>query len=158
MLEQLLAGLEASALPSYLRYSRWSYAAVNGLHVLGIAVLVGSVLPLNLRLLGFWPAIPLPSLARILVPLAATGLALAVAAGFLLFSIRAGEYAALAVFQVKMALVALGTLSAISFHWRFGFTLEGAPPVSCRRQALLSLGCWLAALSLGRLIAFVAEG
>ena len=49
-MSEILSLVEASALAQYLKTARWGYAAVNGLHVFGIAMLVGSILPLNLRL------------------------------------------------------------------------------------------------------------
>ena len=67
--------------------SRWGYAAVNTLHILGIALLVGSIIPFNLHVLGLWRNVPRIMLARVLVPVAATGLVLAVIAGSLLFSV-----------------------------------------------------------------------
>ena len=57
-MESLLAAIEATGPAQYLRVSRLGYAAVSGAHILGIAFLVGAILPLNLRLLGFWPSIP----------------------------------------------------------------------------------------------------
>lgn len=154
-MEALLAALEASGIATYLRSARWGYAAVNGAHVLGIAVLVGAILPLDLRLLGFWRGIERGVLVRVLAPTAACGLVLAVVAGVLLFSVRAGEYAALTVFQVKLALIVLGTLSALGAHLRYGGSLQGAPAGALRGTAVVSLLCWLGALTCGRLIAFV---
>jgi len=89
-MEAFLAAVEATAAAQYLRASRWGYAAVSGAHILGIALLVGAILPLNLRLLGFWRSIPRANLLRVLVPVAATGLVLAVFTGPLLFSVGAG--------------------------------------------------------------------
>src|SRR5690606_26256279 len=104
LMDPLLAALEATAFAQYLRGARWGYAAVNGTHLLGIALLVGAIVPLDLRLLGLWRGTPVAVLARVLVPVAATGLAVAVVAGALLFSIRAREYADLGVLQVKLVL------------------------------------------------------
>jgi hypothetical protein len=56
--EALLAAVESTALAEYLRGARWSYAAVNGIHVFGIALLVGAIVPLDLRLLGLWRGVP----------------------------------------------------------------------------------------------------
>ena len=88
--------------------------------------IVGAVLPLNLRLLGLWPSIPRATLLRVLVPTAATGLALAVLTGSLLFSVRAQEYAAIVYLQAKLVLVTIGVLSALTIHLAYGLTLEGA--------------------------------
>jgi hypothetical protein len=156
-LESLLAGLEATAVAQTLRTSRWLYAAANTAHVLGIALLVGAIVPLNLRLLGLWPDVPRTKLVRVLVPVAATGLALAVIAGGLLFAVRARDYAPVGFLQAKLALVALGTLAALALHRSHGFLLETAGARRLAGHALVSLFCWPAALVLGRLIAFAAD-
>ncbi len=94
---------------------------------------------------------------RVLVPLAATGLALAVIADSLLFAVRAREYAPIGFLQAKLALVALGTLAALALHRTHGFLLETAGDMRLAGHALVSLCCWPAALVLGRLIAFAAD-
>lgn len=150
-----LQALEASALAQTVRFDRWAYAAVNGAHILGIALLVGAILPLDLRLLGAWRGVDRRALARVLVPTAAAGLTLAVAAGATLFATRASDYAGLAVFQAKLALIVIGAGAALLLHRRYGLTLDHAPPARLKAAAALSLCCWLTALACGRLIAFV---
>src|SRR4051812_32650019 len=88
-----MAWMEASALGQAMRSSGpWAYAVVNLLHILGIATLFGSVLLLDLRLLGVWRRIPLAAIAAAAVPVAACGLGLAMATGVGLFATRATEY------------------------------------------------------------------
>ena len=156
-MEEILATIEATPVAQYLRTSRWGYAAVNTAHVLGIALLVGAILPLNLRLLGFWPGVPRVALVRVLVPVAAAGLLLAIVAGALLFSVRAEEYAALGVIRLKVALIALGILGALALHRAYGLELEQASDARVAAHAILSTACWLGALVCGRLIAFVMD-
>ena len=72
-MDDLLSALQAMPFAQYLRTARWGYAVLNTAHVLGIALLVGAILPLDLRLLGFWPRIPRDDLSRILVPVAVAG-------------------------------------------------------------------------------------
>lgn len=154
-MEAALAAIEATGWAQALRMSRWGYATVNGLHILGLAVLIGAILPLDLRLLGFWPQVPRATLARVLVPAAAAGLALAALMGLLLFAVRAPEYAGLTVFRVKLVLVALGVAGALTLHAAHGGCLEHAPPGRLRAHAALSIGCWIGALACGRAIGFV---
>lgn len=154
-MEALLQALEATSLAQDLRVSRWSYAAVNAAHILGIALLVGAVVPLNLRLLGAWPGVPREAVARILVPVAASGLALAAVAGLALFAVRAREYGDLGVFQLKLLLVGLGTVSALALHLAGGRWLERAGQARMKAHAVFSMACWGGALACGRLIAFV---
>lgn len=156
-MDGLLAGLEATAIAEHLRAARWSYAAVNAAHLLGIAMLVGAILPLELRLLGLWRDIGVEALARVLVPVAATGLAIAIAAGLLLFSVRAREYAALGVFQLKIALVATGVSIALVAQVARGRRLDRGDRGAMAGIATASLVCWLGALACGRLIAFIAD-
>ena len=156
-MDAALAALEGTAIAQALRVSRWGYAAVNAAHILGIALLVGAIVPLNLRFLGAWRTVPRPILVRVLVPIAATGLGLAVVAGFLLFSVRAREYADIGFLQAKLVLVAVGTLSALWLHCAHGFLLENARDSRLAGHAVAALVCWVGALACGRLIAFAGD-
>lgn len=154
---EALTALEGSDLATWLRYSRWGYAVVITAHVLGIALLVGAILPLDLRLLKLWPSVPREALIRVLVPAAAAGLLLAVTAGLLLFSVRASDYAALPLLWVKLALVATGVSAALVHHLRYGALLQRASPTQLLWIGATSMACWLGSLVAGRLIAFVAD-
>ncbi len=153
-MDALLAALEGTAVAEHLRVSRWGYAAVNTAHILGIGLLVGSTVTLNLRFLGLWSGVPRRLLVRVLVPVAATGLGVALVAGLLLFSVRAQEYAGIGFLQTKLVLVAAGVLSAADLHRAYGFTLEGASDRRLAVHAVISMLCWPGALACGRLIAF----
>ena len=153
-MDGFLAAVAASDIATALRFSRWLYAGVNTAHVFGIALLVGAIVPLDLRMIGLWRGVARDGLVRVLVPVAATGLALAVATGLLLFSARAPEYAALTVFRIKLVLIALGGGAAILLHLRHGFALSTASRARLVFAGVLSMTCWLGALIAGRMIAF----
>lgn len=156
-MESVLASLETAALAQYLRGARWAYAAVNGAHILGIALLVGAIVPLDLKLLGFWPRVDRRDLARVLVPVSMAGLVLAACMGFLLFATRATEYADVTFFRIKLLFVFTGVSAAILLHLRHGYLLQDACARTLRAHALLSLVCWTGALACGRLIAFAGQ-
>lgn len=149
-METLAAALEASPLAHALRASRWVYPGVNAAHVLGVALLVGAIVPLDLRLLGLWRDIDLATLLRVLRPVAAFGATLAVLTGPMLFSVQATDYLALPLFAAKMALVATGLAHALALRH-----LPAASPARQRRTGALSLTLWLAALVCGRLLGYV---
>jgi hypothetical protein len=153
--DAVLDALVASAPAQWLRFSRWGYAAVNTTHVFGIALLVGAILPLDLRLIGLWRSVALEPLARVLVPVAATGLVLAITTGAFLFITRASEYAAIDLFLVKAALIGAGVVHALSLH--LGSGLQNASEARLRTAGAASLSIWLAALLCGRLLAFVND-
>jgi hypothetical protein len=154
-LEGLLDAVYASAIAEWLRFSRWGYASVNAAHILGLSLLVGAIVPLDLRLLGAWRSVPLASLIAVLTPVAASGLALAMVTGALLFATRANEYATVLLFLVKMGLVAVGTIHALSAHRGKG--LEALTISARHRVALTSMLVWLCVLVAGRMLAFVAD-
>lgn len=152
-MDAVAAAVEGLALAEWLRFSRWGYAAVNAAHILGVALLVGAIVPLDLRLLGLWRSVELRPLYRVLSRVAAAGLLLAIVSGTLLFSVRAAEYAAGDLFRAKVALVALGGLHALALHFATGF-----PCVARTKRRLagaVSLLLWPAVLVCGRLLAFV---
>lgn len=154
-MEAVLDALVASAPAQWLRFSRWGYAAVNTSHVFGIALLVGAILPLDLRLIGVWRSVALEPLARVLVPVAAAGLLLAITTGAFLFITRADEYAAIDLFLVKVTLIAAGAVHALSLH--LGSGLQNASRARLRAAGAASLSIWVTALVCGRLLAFVDE-
>lgn len=156
-MDALLAALEGTAVAQTLRVSRWGYAAVNAAHILGIALLLGVIVPLHLRCLGAWRNVSRPLLVRVLVPVAAMGLGLAVVAGALLFSVRAREYAGIGFLQAKLVLVGVGALSALALHRAHGFLLESASGSRLAGHAMVALVCWVGALICGRLIAFAGD-
>lgn len=151
-MEPLIEALSGSDLALLMRNSRWIYAAVSGLHVLGIGLLIGAIASLDLRLIGAWPSVPVPMLARALVPVAITGLSLAVISGMLLFLAGPDDYLRLRLFLIKLGLIAIGTSYALWFHARKGFD---RPKAALRRTGMISLSIWLAVLCCGRLLAFV---
>jgi len=160
MLVEWLAAIQDLPFAAALRSGRWSYAAVNAGHIVGIALLFGAIVPLDLRLMGCWRAVPIRTLARILVPVAVAGLMLAIAAGLLLFSVRAVEYAGNAVFQVKLVLIALAVANALllrrAVQWEASQAATGVmPPTRLRVSGGLSIVLWLAVIACGRMIAFV---
>ena len=156
-MEALFATLEGTALAQTLRGSRWLYAAVNAAHIFAIALLIGSVVPLNLRLLGVWRGISREAVVRVLAPVAASGLTLALLTGPLLFSVRAREYSGVGFLQLKLTLIAVGALSALAACRAHGFLLADAPRARLVGHAVLSTVCWLGALVCGRLIAFAGD-
>jgi hypothetical protein len=137
----VIEALEATWLAEHLRRSRWTYPLVNAGHILGIAILLGTVVPMQVqRLRGGQPRV------RLLRPYAMAGLTLAVTCGALLFMAQAGEYLGNPWFQAKMALLAVA-LAHAAWHLR-----TEVIPV---RAAVASLVLWLMVLVAGRMIAFV---
>ena len=141
-----------------LRRSATLYLLINAAHILGIGLLVGAILPLDLRLIGLLREGPLSVLAPFLVRIAATGLALAMLTGFLLFSVKPVDYAGNPAFLTKIALLVFGLVTIALQHRSEDWSrLRGRGEVSSRIRLLasLSLVIWLGVLIAGRWIGFI---
>ncbi len=147
--------VQASDLATWINLSRWAYAVVATAHVLAIGVLIGSILTLDLRLIGLAEWIDPQLLARLVVPIAGTALCCAIVSGGLLFVGRAGEYAAFGTFQIKMALLATALAMTLAGHRRFGLRLQRANAHQRVRIGVASMSLWLGIAISGRMIAFI---
>ena len=126
---------------------------MNTLHVLGIALLIGGIVVLDLRLLGLWRSVPVAMLARPAVSVAAAGLGVAVVSGPVLLIVQATEYVANPFLYVKFGAILLGLANVAALRFAGDWTDDRLS----RRRAwagLLSLLAWLTALIAGRLIAY----
>jgi len=151
-LPELAAAVEASDLAAFLKRDRWTYPAVNAAHLIGIALLVGAVVPMDLRLIGLWRAdVRLETALRLLRPVAAFGAGVALLTGALLFTVQAPDYVQQPLFAFKLTLVALGLAHALAW----GDRLAGAPRGRQRRAGALSLLLWLTVLVAGRMLGYL---
>jgi len=141
-----------------VREHAWLYPAVETLHILGFAVLVGAVAMFDLRLLGFGRQLPVKALARHLLPWSAGSmLLLVVPTGLLLFVADPAALLANRVFLLKLGLIALAGLNALAFHlgpYGGADAWTGRAPARALLHALLSLGLWIAVIACGRLLAY----
>lgn len=154
----MLEALADSALASALRRSATLYLLVNASHILGIALLIGAILPLDLRLAGAFPRTPIPAIAALLRGMAVAGLALTVLTGAVLFTANPLDYATNPAFRVKLLLIAAALLNAalVTRSAAWSRVIAGDPPAPhLRAMALLSALLWVATLLAGRWIGFL---
>jgi hypothetical protein len=160
VLADFLSTLQASSVAAGLRGSTWVYPLVNAGHIVGIALLFGAIVPLDLRLIGLWRRLPVETLRRVLVPMATAGFAIALIAGGLLFVVKATDYAASPLFRLKMLMLAIALTNALVTIavWRTRRSRADAaaaePTVPERCLGATSLIAWLAVLVLGRLVGY----
>ena len=135
-----------------IRESTWAYPALEVVHLAGVALLLGSLVLVELRVLGAGRDVPLPALAKLALPVTLAGFGLAALSGLLLFSSQPGELIANRAFAAKMALVLAAGANAAAFHLRGSLARGDA---TARAQAVASALLWLGVLACGRLIAYV---
>ena len=153
---QFLLWLEGSGLGQFTRsLGVWSYGTINLIHILGITALFGSILLLDLRLLGAWRQVPLAVLSG---PTTFIGFALAVCSGIPMLSVNAGEYIGNPFLLVKFPAIGLALLNVWLVHrsqaWRAHRVRELMPRERLRLAlgAALSLTFWLTAITGGRML------
>ncbi len=128
-----------------------AYPALEVLHIVGIALLLGSLVLLELRVWGHAPELPLRPLARLALRVSLSGFLLIVMSGLLMFASQPQELISNRAFLIKMGLIQLAGVNAAWFHARDGLVRADT---LARAQTLVSLGLWLAVIICGRWIAY----
>src|ERR671936_823875 len=158
---QLMAWLEGSALGHVMRDNGvWFYGIINLTHILGVATLFGSVVILDLRLLGFWPDAPLAAISRPTTRMAAAGFGIAAASGAGLLATKATEYVGNPFLYIKLPAIALGLANVAVVRSLSGWKARKTRELSSHERLQLaiaggvSLVCWLTAITAGRMIGY----
>lgn len=152
--------LNASSLAVFVRESAWAYPILETLHILGLALVMGGILILDLRLIGFNRDIAMSALSRHVLPWVLGGIVANAVTGALLFVSDAEEFAANASFRVKLVLIALALANAVAFHILFkrgaaGWDRLAMPPMGARVLAATSVLLWIGVITAGRMMAYL---
>jgi hypothetical protein len=130
----------------------WAYPALEVVHLLGVALLLGNLTLFELRVWGLGKALPVRPLARMALTLVLVGFGLAAGSGLLMFASQSADLIGNRVFLTKMGLLMIGGCNAAMFHARGGLVRLDA---IARGQTALSLGLWVVVVVCGRWIAYV---
>jgi len=155
----LLIRLEATSISAWLRESPslLAFPLVLAMHTIGLGLIVGATVIVDLRILGGASRIPLKSLERFF-SIMWIGFVLNAVSGLLLFAKEATTVGVSAVFWVKMSLITLAMWVLIRIRTRvFDDPLAdtGPVPASVRMLAFASILLWAAAITAGRLMAYI---
>jgi hypothetical protein len=141
--------LEGLWLAQVMKHSSWLYPTVETMHIWGIGMLFGSVVIMDLRVLGFGHKLSLSDLSRLGILVAFIGFGLAVLTGSLMFIAQASELIGSRLFILKMCLIFLLLANAMILRMR---TVTNG---ISKLQALLSLVGWASVIGIGRWLAYV---
>ena len=151
------AWLEASKLAEWVRMSTEGYPTVITLHAIGMAIMVGLCVIVDLRLLGRFEGIPYEALSRLL-PVAWVGFLINTLSGTGLFVAQATMFATDLMFIAKIVLVFAGAATAGILQPEIAKADTwpgGKPPAKVRRVAAIGIAFWLCAIVTGRLTAYI---
>ncbi len=160
-MRSILRSLEGSALGVFVRESGvWTYAFLNLFHILGVSTLFGSVLVLDLRLLGLARHLPIRDLARFTTPLSKAGFGLAAATGVMMLSTNGTEYTGNPFLPAKFGAIGLGLVNVAVVGRLRAWRAAGSGELSAPERRTLavagatSLASWLTAVVCGRMIGY----
>jgi hypothetical protein len=155
----LITWLESTGLATWTRESGsiWAYPTILTLHTVGLGIVVGASAVIDIVLLGFAPRLPLAALAP-LFGVIWWAFALNAITGFILFIADATIKSQQTVFYVKLALIALALWNTALVRrtvFRTPPPSGAPPPARGRLLAIVSLLLWAAAITAGRLMAYL---
>jgi hypothetical protein len=154
----LLMTLESSGFSTWIRESNsiWGYPLILTMHTVGLAVLVGANTVLDLRLLGFGARLPLAELSRSF-RIMWIGFWINAVSGAVLFAADATTRGTSRLFIGKLILVMFGVLVILGIRNQVFETTTDGPRINVTAKVLAatSLAVWVAAITAGRLMAYV---
>ena len=158
-----LAWLWLSLAPdsAVMRESRWAFPTVLSLHLLGLVLLVGMRLAIDLRMTGWaFSGVPASQLVNRAAPWSVVGAIVTLASGMALYATDSAQMGANPAFQLKVVALAIALANVWFFHvvlargirdWDTAVT----PPRAVQFSAWASLALWTVVLVAGRLVAFI---
>lgn len=146
-------------LAAFLRGSAWAYPALETIHLIAIALLFGSIVVVDLRILGLSRDLPLTRLAAHALPWTLAAFALAAASGLLLFIAHAADLIGNRMFLIKVGLIMAAGANAALFHtgpWSgvAQWDTQASAPAGARALAAASIILWVGVITCGRWIAY----
>lgn len=152
--------LGQTSLAQSIQFSPTAFPWIESAHVLALTVVVGSILIVDLRLLGYpGHRVGARRLIRDLLPFTWVAFAAAVVTGGLLFVSNAAMYWESTLFLVKLGLLVLAGLNMAVFHLTAYRTISEwdetlPPPARARLAGITSLVLWIAIVFVGRWVGF----
>ncbi len=143
-----------------LRESVWMFDLAETVHTLGIVLVAGTIMLVDLRLLGLaLKREPVSEVVARIVPRTLWGFGLMFATGWFLFSAEAVKLYNSPAFRIKLVLLSLAGLNAILFHltvYRHAADWDRAAvaPARARIAGFLSLILWIGIVAAGRALAY----
>jgi hypothetical protein len=153
--------LAATPLAESIAGSGYAFPILESVHVIGVALVIGTISIVDLRLLGYaWKGRAVRDVANHMLPIAWAGFCVALISGALMFISNATQYVHNLFFQLKFLLLFIAGINMAAFHsftWRSvaGWDAAASPPAAVKLAGAVSLSCWVAVVFLGRWVGFV---
>ena len=152
--------LEQSPVGTGIRESAWWYSILETFHTLGIVLVAGTIVLVDLRLLGYGlRRVPVSQVIGYVVPITLSGFVFMAISGSLILTSEAVTCYNSAFFRTKLVLLALAGLNALIFHATVyrdapSWDPRAATPPRARMAGLASLILWAGIVAAGRAVAY----
>jgi hypothetical protein len=163
LLAELISYFETSTLADNIRENDLLFPLIESVHVVAICLVVGSILAVDLRLVGLASVNrPVSRVTAGILPLTWGAFVLAVASGGLLFISNATKYLGNGFFVAKLCLIGAAGLNMAIFHFISARDLpfwenQARLPLRARLAGGASIVLWIAVVACGRWIGFTMQ-
>jgi len=142
----------------YVRDTPWTWIAAETLHFIGLSLIVGIVLLIDLRMLGFMKQVSFSALDRLL-PWAMLGFALNVFTGMLFFAAAYGQYTNNPAFYWKLVFVLLAGANTLYFTFDRTWATEPGrdAPLLSKAAAVCAMFLWVGVMYWGSMLPFIGN-
>jgi hypothetical protein len=160
-MDTFVAWVQSTALSQAIVLKIWVWPAAETIHFVGLALVLGIVGFLDLRLIGAFPRVPIAAV-RDLVPFAVIGFVLNLTTGVIFLIGHPEQYAHNLAWWLKVGCLALAGVNAAVFEWSVGPRVAALgpndpTPMAARCIGVVSLCSWLGVLYWGRMLPFVGN-
>ena len=156
----LFGSIEQSAFGEAVRTLPYLYPVLMSIHVLGIAMLVGPIIAVDLRILGIAKdSISISQTLRHLLPISRLGFVIVAITGVIMFTAIASIISNSSATPWKFGLIVLALVNVIVFHKGIyrknkAWDIHHSPPMLAKISALISMVSWIGAIFGGRFLAY----
>jgi hypothetical protein len=151
--------IRAASIADFINSTNWAWPTLETLHFMGLSMILGVALIVNLRMLGVAKNISFAALHRLL-PWGILGFGLNVATGFLFFVTIPDQYTQNLSLHIKMILMMIAGVNILYFTifeepWKLGPGDDA--PVRAKVVTTLTVVLWIGVIYFGRMMPFIGN-
>jgi hypothetical protein len=161
-MDGIVTWILGTSINAWVLNTPWAWPIMETLHFMGLSILLGSMLIIDIRLAGYWRGIAVSAVHRLL-PWAVLGFGINLITGVMFFFGDPERYVANIGFKIKMVLVVIAGLNAIWFKLKIdpdmaNWSADQDSTAQAKAVAYISLISWFGVLLFGRLIPYIGTG
>lgn len=149
--------LKTSTFSGFITEKVWGWPALEALHFVGLSLMFGVIVVVDLRILGMIKSVSYSALHRLL-PWGVLGFGINLVSGMLFFITQPEQYIENIALQWKVVLIVLGGINVLYFTiFDHAWNLEPGEdaPLTGKVMAVVTIAVWIGVIYLGRMMPFI---